>query len=154
MGCWQRGSSSQPVKTGVCPRRVSSFICLTKKSATSAREINPDRHPCGSTKTRYVLVLGPFVRTAGRTIIHSRLLLRMIHSCASLSKYTRSRNRWKTTSYNNPHLLRLFPAPNPVTQINRLTPVCSIAVTRMRVAIENNRVPLNIISGLKSTPSV
>jgi len=66
--------------------RVSSFICLTKKSATSARGINPDRHSCGLTRTRQVPVLGPLVSTAGLAITHSRLLLRMIHSCASLSK--------------------------------------------------------------------
>ena len=39
----------------------------------------------------------------------------------------------------NPPLFRLSPAPNPVTQISRLTPVSSIAVTRTRVASENSR---------------
>jgi hypothetical protein len=58
---------------------------LTRKSATSAREMNPERQSRASTSTRYAPVRGPVVRTDGRTIVQSRRLRRIIHSCASLS---------------------------------------------------------------------
>src|SRR6516162_3746554 len=49
---------------------------------------------------------------------------------------------------------RLSPAPKPVMQIERLTALDSIALTRTRVATENRRVPPKIISGVGDTPSV
>jgi rubredoxin len=48
----------------------------------------------------------------------------------------------------------LSPAPNPVTQINRLTPISCIAATKMRVASENKRIGLKIVAGPAATPSV
>src|SRR5438876_11779967 len=49
-GC--RGSR-QVVSTGVLCRNASSSICLTRKSATSAREMNPHVQRRGSTNARY-----------------------------------------------------------------------------------------------------
>ena len=48
-GC--RGSR-QVVSTGVLCRNASSSICLTRKSATSAREMNPHVQRRGSTNAR------------------------------------------------------------------------------------------------------
>src|SRR5262249_12917128 len=42
----------QPVRTGVLYRKASSSICLTRKSATSAREMNPHVQRRGSTNAR------------------------------------------------------------------------------------------------------
>jgi hypothetical protein len=44
--------SRQLVSTGVLCRKASSSICLTRKSATSAREMNPHVQPRGSTNAR------------------------------------------------------------------------------------------------------
>src|SRR5271165_1785592 len=68
----------QPVKAGVRWKRLFSSICLTRKSATSAREMNPDVQSFGSTSTRYAPVRGPLVRMVGRTIVQSSRLLRMM----------------------------------------------------------------------------
>ena len=44
--------SRQLVSTGVLCRKASSSICLTRNSATSAREMNPHVHSRGSTNAR------------------------------------------------------------------------------------------------------
>ena len=44
--------SRQLVSTGVLCRKASSSICLTRKSATSAREMNPHVQRRGSTNAR------------------------------------------------------------------------------------------------------
>jgi hypothetical protein len=46
------GPLRQPVSVGVLWRRLASSICLTRKSATSAREMNPELQSRGSTSTR------------------------------------------------------------------------------------------------------
>src|SRR6516225_9036667 len=75
--------NSQLVSTGVLCRKAPLSICLTRKSATSAREMNPHVQLCGSSKARYAFVLGPLVRITGRTITQSSLLLRTMRSCTS-----------------------------------------------------------------------
>ena len=45
-------SGTQPVSTGVLCRKASLSICLTRKSATSARETNPHVQWRGSTNAR------------------------------------------------------------------------------------------------------
>src|SRR6266446_5706713 len=45
-------SDAQLVSTGVLRRKASSWICLTRKSATSAREMNPHVQRRGSTNAR------------------------------------------------------------------------------------------------------
>jgi hypothetical protein len=47
-----RGPDRQLVNTGVLRRKASSSICLTRKSATSAREMNPHVQSRGSTNAR------------------------------------------------------------------------------------------------------
>jgi hypothetical protein len=47
-----RGPDRQLVSTGVLRRKASSSICLTRKSATSAREMNPHVQSRGSTNAR------------------------------------------------------------------------------------------------------
>jgi hypothetical protein len=40
--CFERSwSQRQSLRTGVAPRNLLSSICLTRKSATSARDMNP-----------------------------------------------------------------------------------------------------------------
>ena len=55
---------------------------------------------------------------------------------------------------HHPTALRLSPAPKPVTQINRLTPACSMAGTTVRVAAENSRTGPSSVSGPNRTPNV
>jgi hypothetical protein len=47
-----KGSCSQLVSTGVLCRKASLSICLTMKSATLAREMNPHVQSRGSTNAR------------------------------------------------------------------------------------------------------
>ena len=42
-------------------RRLASLICASRKSATSAREMDPEVQSRGSTSTRYAPVRGPLV---------------------------------------------------------------------------------------------
>ena len=53
---WRRQRTShsvpQSVSVGVRRRKLLSSICLTRKSATSAREMNPEVQSRGSTRTR------------------------------------------------------------------------------------------------------
>src|SRR5262245_14149540 len=65
--------NSQFVSTGVLCRKAPLSICLTRKSATSAREMNPHVQLFGSTNPRYAFVFGPLVRITGRTITQSSL---------------------------------------------------------------------------------
>ena len=46
-------TTPQRVSTGVLRTRLASLICLTRKSATSAREIDPERQSRASTRTRH-----------------------------------------------------------------------------------------------------
>src|SRR6516165_7209140 len=65
----------------------------------------------------------------------------------------RPSSRWRATLERNPPLPRLSPAPRPVTQIKRLTPASSIAVTSTWVAFEKSLVGSKMISGPAETPS-
>src|SRR5260370_35445557 len=58
--------SRQLVSTGVLCRKVSSSICLTRKSATSAREMNPHVQRRGAATARNGFGVRPPAQTNGR----------------------------------------------------------------------------------------
>ena len=67
------------------PIRVRSSTCRTRKSATSARLIVPNRQSFGAVRTRYRPVAGLSFRRPGRTMVQSSPEDLIIHSCTSLS---------------------------------------------------------------------
>src|SRR5262245_246020 len=79
------GALAQLMRSGVVPISARSLVNRTRKFATSARLITPNRQSFDAVRTRYWSVAGPFVNMPGRTMVQSSPEDRTIHSCTSLS---------------------------------------------------------------------